>query len=268
METVRTVPAEAPIGAGALLPARVAGSRQVIRSGLLAGLTGAFVASIGMLVSLSGRLVVKQFSLDYVILAAIPVAFGYLAAKPPPTLEGYEAPRTGTRSVAAGAAAGALAGLVMAVYLAIVGNFNLREVFPNISPDMVKRLTFGLGLPAGAAVLFLASTALAALGGGLNLMSGRVRKAVTLGLMWRVVVGAGLLDLGYVAFFAVGAYTTAVLMSPANPINSPSKPSPQLIFWEAIPFVVLAAAVAGILVGTPVLRMRGDYLAIVTLGFG
>ncbi len=79
-----------------------------------------------------------------------------------------------------------------------------------------------------------------------------------------IVIGfAGLLDLGYVAFFAVGAYATAVLTSPASP-----EVSPELTFWASIPFVVLAAAVAGILVGTPVLRMRGDYLAIVTLGFG
>jgi branched-chain amino acid transport system permease protein len=79
-----------------------------------------------------------------------------------------------------------------------------------------------------------------------------------------IVVGyAGLLDLGYVAFFAVGAYTTAVLTSPASP-----RWSPELTFWAALPFVMLAAAFAGIIVGTPVLRMRGDYLAIVTLGFG
>jgi branched-chain amino acid transport system permease protein len=79
-----------------------------------------------------------------------------------------------------------------------------------------------------------------------------------------IVVGyAGLLDLGYVAFFAVGAYAAAVLTSPASP-----RWSPELIFWAAIPFIVLAAALAGIIVGTPVIRMRGDYLAIVTLGFG
>ncbi|TDD67885.1 leucine/isoleucine/valine transporter permease subunit [Jiangella aurantiaca] len=78
-----------------------------------------------------------------------------------------------------------------------------------------------------------------------------------------IVVGfAGLLDLGYVAFFAVGAYTAAVLTSPQSSLGV------GWIFWAAIPFVVLAAAVAGLLVGTPVLRMRGDYLAIVTLGFG
>jgi branched-chain amino acid transport system permease protein len=79
-----------------------------------------------------------------------------------------------------------------------------------------------------------------------------------------IVVGlAGLLDLGYVAFFAVGAYTAGILTSPISPAFAP-----ELSFWAALPFVVLAAALAGIVVGTPVLRMRGDYLAIVTLGFG
>ncbi|HZD02653.1 MAG TPA: leucine/isoleucine/valine transporter permease subunit [Actinomycetes bacterium] len=78
-----------------------------------------------------------------------------------------------------------------------------------------------------------------------------------------IVVGfAGLLDLGYVAFFAVGAYVTALLTSPQSSLGV------GWIFWAAVPFVVLAAAVAGLVVGTPVLRMRGDYLAIVTLGFG
>ncbi|MGH8874001.1 MAG: branched-chain amino acid ABC transporter permease [Acidimicrobiia bacterium] len=79
-----------------------------------------------------------------------------------------------------------------------------------------------------------------------------------------IVVGyAGLLDLGYVAFFAVGAYTSAILTSPQSP-----RWSPELTVLVALPFVMLAAALAGIMVATPVLRMRGDYLAIVTLGFG
>jgi branched-chain amino acid transport system permease protein len=78
-----------------------------------------------------------------------------------------------------------------------------------------------------------------------------------------IVVGfAGLLDLGYVAFFAVGAYVTALLTSPQSSLGV------GWVFWAAVPFVVLAAAVSGLVVGTPVLRMRGDYLAIVTLGFG
>jgi branched-chain amino acid transport system permease protein len=99
---------------------------------------------------------------------------------------------------------------------------------------------------------------------------------VLMGLGLNVVLGfAGLLDLGYVAFFAVGAYTTAVLTSPIAACFSQDgwlaalTSAPALAtFFLAIPFVILAAALAGMVVGTPVLRMRGDYLAIVTLGFG
>jgi branched-chain amino acid transport system permease protein len=99
---------------------------------------------------------------------------------------------------------------------------------------------------------------------------------VLMGLGLNIVLGfAGLLDLGYVAFFAVGAYTTAVLTSPIAACFSQEgwlaalTSAPALAtFFLAIPFVILAAAMAGLVVGTPVLRMRGDYLAIVTLGFG
>jgi branched-chain amino acid transport system permease protein len=85
-----------------------------------------------------------------------------------------------------------------------------------------------------------------------------------MGLGLNIVVGyAGLLDLGYVAFFAVGAYGTAVLTS-----TSDTGVNFGLNWWLALPIVMVLAAIAGLLVGTPVIRMRGDYLAIVTLGFG
>lgn len=84
-----------------------------------------------------------------------------------------------------------------------------------------------------------------------------------MGLGLNIVVGlAGLLDLGYVAFFAIGAYTMAVLTSTGNLGIA------QMSFWLALPICVAIAAFAGIVLGIPVLRMRGDYLAIVTLGFG
>jgi branched-chain amino acid transport system permease protein len=102
------------------------------------------------------------------------------------------------------------------------------------------------------------------LGGIVNELLTNVALYVLLGLGLNIVVGyAGLLDLGYVAFFAVGAYGTAVLTSPLSPTVSP-----QLSWWVALPIVVALAALSGLLVGTPVIRMRGDYLAIVTLGFG
>ncbi len=87
---------------------------------------------------------------------------------------------------------------------------------------------------------------------------------VLMGLGLNIVVGfAGLLDLGYVAFFAIGAYTMGVLTSPEI-----AWLGFHLTFWEALPFAVLMATLWGIILGIPVLGMRGDYLAIVTLGFG
>jgi branched-chain amino acid transport system permease protein len=94
---------------------------------------------------------------------------------------------------------------------------------------------------------------------------------VALALGLNIVVGlAGLLDLGYVAFFAVGAYTWAVFGSPqANQFLSGAFfPLPQWTFFIFLLLGVGMAAGAGILLGLPVLRLHGDYLAIVTLGFG
>ncbi len=85
---------------------------------------------------------------------------------------------------------------------------------------------------------------------------------ILLGLGLNIVVGyAGMLDLGYVAFFAIGAYTTAVLTSPELGFFA-------LTFWQALPFAVALGILSGIILGIPVLKMRGDYLAIATLGFG
>jgi branched-chain amino acid transport system permease protein len=108
-------------------------------------------------------------------------------------------------------------------------------------------------------------------GGLTNELFANVGLFVLMGLGLNIVVGsAGLLDLGYVAFFAVGAYTTAVLTSPLSPTWTPMLELNFLSWegWLVMAIVVLAAAIAGILVGTPVIRLRGDYLAIVTLGFG
>ncbi len=86
---------------------------------------------------------------------------------------------------------------------------------------------------------------------------------VILGLGLNIVVGfAGLLDLGYVAFFAAGAYTMGILASPGSPHDM------GLNFWLILPLGMLVAGSLGLLLGLPVLPLRGDYLAIVTLGFG
>ncbi len=84
---------------------------------------------------------------------------------------------------------------------------------------------------------------------------------VLLSLGLNIVVGyAGLLDLGYVAFYAVGAYVYALLASPHFGLHLP--------FWIILPIGAAIACIAGVVLGAPTLRLRGDYLAIVTLGFG
>jgi branched-chain amino acid transport system permease protein len=93
---------------------------------------------------------------------------------------------------------------------------------------------------------------------------------VILALGLNIVVGyAGLLDLGYAAFFAIGAYTIGFLTSPSSVfVIRGWVPQPLRHFWPAMAVSWAAAAIFGILLGAPTLRLRGDYLAIVTLGFG
>lgn len=119
-------------------------------------------------------------------------------------------------------------------------------------------------LYGGLALVALGAFLPSLFGTFLNEILSNVGLFMLLALGLNVVVGyAGLLDLGYVAFFAVGAYTTAVLTSPLSPAFRP-----ELSFFAALPWVLVMAAIAGLVIGTPVIRMRGDYLAIVTLGFG
>jgi branched-chain amino acid transport system permease protein len=131
--------------------------------------------------------------------------------------------------------------------------------------------------PAAKVGLFVAILAVLAilpllLGTVISEVLGQVMIYVLLGLGLNIVVGyAGLLDLGYVAFFAFGAYTTGVLTGAfLNTTTGAAEPalSADLSFYVAVWIVALLAAGVGLLIGAPVLRLRGDYLAIVTLGLG
>ena len=127
-------------------------------------------------------------------------------------------------------------------------------------PPRSRRSTVILAIIIGTAALILPQF----LGGIINELLANVGIFMLMALGLNIVIGyAGLLDLGYVAFFAVGAYTMGILTSALSPTWNP-----ELSWWLAFPVVLIVAAIAGLMVGTPVLRMRGDYLAIVTLGFG
>jgi branched-chain amino acid transport system permease protein len=133
-----------------------------------------------------------------------------------------------------------------------------------------RRILDGVGL----LLLVVVLAALPQLiGSTLSQVLGTVGIFLLMGLGLNIVVGyAGLLDLGYVAFFAAGAYLTALftgahLVTSLGELTSPAFLL-HLNFYPAVPLVILVAAFIGLLIGAPVLRLRGDYLAIVTLGFG
>src|SRR5829696_7294605 len=117
------------------------------------------------------------------------------------------------------------------------------------------------GMVLVAVALMLLPFALASVGTAWVRITNLAILFVFLSLGLNIVVGfAGLLDLGYIAFYAVGAYVYALLASPHFNLHLP--------FWAILPLGALVACVFGVLLGTPTLKLRGDYLAIVTLGFG
>lgn len=139
------------------------------------------------------------------------------------------------------------------------GRSNWQTRRANLNP---KQETLARRLGLGAISLGLLFLPLV-LGTYLTEVVDNVGLYILMGLGLNIVVGfAGLLDLGYVAFFAIGAYMMGILTS-TGPLGGA-----EMSFWVALPICVATAVVAGLILGVPVLRMRGDYLAIVTLGFG
>jgi len=375
-----------------LLPPPELDLRRAVRLGLSNAAAMVLVAATGIVGTFQGRLIIDPFlPLGLLFLYMLSWAFGWLASKPPTTLEGFAPAVTGPRNLAAGALAGGIGGAGIALLLVLMTNFNLRGIFIELSPQLADTLSLGRAVAEQGEVWFVVNipavllivavaTAAGLVGAGVHFLAVSWRRAIMPGLMWvlifalftdivgqffggiglefvtdllftspggpltvvgaaivfvaftalywyrggrettlrqrfdvlpaekrtrwtiglavaimvilwfmprvmgpfvsqvldnagifllmalglNIVLGyAGLLDLGYVAFFAVGAYSAAILTSPLSPAFSP-----ELTLLAALPFVMVAAAIAGIIVATPVIRMRGDYLAIVTLGFG
>jgi branched-chain amino acid transport system permease protein len=135
----------------------------------------------------------------------------------------------------------------------------IQSAFGRLAP--VTRRNVRWGLLALAAILALLFPLYAGnFVGQVLLMVGLF---ILMGMGLNLEVGiAGLLDLGFVAFYAVGAYTTALLTA-----DSPFALA-HLSYWEAMPLSILASVIVGIIFGIPVLKVRGDYLAVATLGLG
>lgn len=190
-----------------------------------------------------------------------------------------------------GAKNGANAGLILGIWLFVATLLEGLVVRPLSGQSSLNLLQI---LPSGILALFVTTLAASVMGSLQALPSPRRQQAtlVTLafiliifpfvdqvaGTSWiataieiliyvilalglNITVGfAGLLDLGYAAFFAIGAYTTGLLSS--------SQLGIAWNFWVVLPIAAIVAALAGVILGAPTLRLRGDYLAIVTLGFG
>ncbi len=136
--------------------------------------------------------------------------------------------------------------------------------------DWHDRNTLAYVVLFGLAIVFPGLVQFATGGNGTYLVSTAADAGVyvLLALGLNVVVGfAGLLDLGYAAFFAIGAYTYAMLASNRLAVT-PLHHAVHIPFWLLLLVAVFVAALFGALLGAPTLRLRGDYLAIVTLGFG
>ncbi len=136
---------------------------------------------------------------------------------------------------------------------------------PPIQQQALSWLFIGLGV---VLLLFLPQ----ATGSYITQIAVTVGLYILMGLGLNIEIGlAGLLDLGFVGFFAIGAYTVALLTSTGDlglaNVASGEAGTAYMSFWAAIPVAIVVSAIAGVFLGIPVLRMRGDYLAIVTLGF-
>jgi branched-chain amino acid transport system permease protein len=170
------------------------------------------------------------------------------------------------------AVSGAIIVFVVAVGLALFRATRGEAVRKRVEalPEGGRRSFRVIAILAAIAVL----AALPILGGGfVSQVLVNVGLYILLGLGLNIVVGyAGLLDLGYVAFYAVGAYSIAVFTSTASFLVTNEEvrfaESGLTNFWVALVITVPLAVLIGVLIGAPVLRLRGDYLAIVTLGFG
>ncbi|MFC1922296.1 branched-chain amino acid ABC transporter permease [Chloroflexota bacterium] len=344
--------------------------KGAISAGLIAGGVSVLLALVGMVTAFSERYIITGvFTMGQFLLLAPLLVAGYISIQRAEN-------RSAGKGLLAGALAGLFAGLVLTILLVVGQSVDLRQMFPNASPDLYSIISFGVEPPLGYGVPLIYGAILGAFGAGLVLLPNRVRSAVLSALVWVVVLGlfrdmfaliptfsqpgpfktiftwifapsglsvpaaiiffvliggisywrsgrpeptqrrkfsdqkpyvrwtviglgtvvllmlpqffgifftevldnvglyiimalglnivvgyAGLLDLGYVAFFAIGAYTMGVLTSPELGFFN-------LSFWAALPFALLVTTLAGVILGLPVLRMRGDYLAIVTLGFG
>lgn len=162
-----------------------------------------------------------------------------------------------------------LVGRLVLPHLRAVGSDRASKTGKTILPEPLRKAmpVVGLGLIALFPMIMMATVGPSGAIKWVDNYGVQILIYVMLGWGLNIVVGlAGLLDLGYVAFYAVGAYAYAIIATKVIPETVPALG--LYAFWICLPIAGLLAALWGIILGFPVLRLRGDYLAIVTLAFG
>src|SRR5665809_41250 len=172
-----------------LVPAPDVDLRRAARMGMIAGLTLAFVAAVGMVIAFQRREVIVGLSLANLLLLAIPFMFGYIAGTPPEQREGFEASRPGPRNVGAGAIAGVIAGVAFGLFVAFINAFDVRDIFRHFSPELVDTLTLSGGVEVSFVAYLLGGAALGSIGGAAHLLGERWRRPLFMALTWVLVVG-------------------------------------------------------------------------------
>lgn len=242
------------------ISATLRAKRQTLAHAWLAGLTSTGVAGLvmGGLILALGTLYENGVDLRQTLYALSPAYIHFLEAN--------LAPAAGAGVVfAVVLLSGALAGLAAdtlrpgSLWRKATGWW---DKFWNFEPNRRLRASQYFKFGLYAAMVLVCFFLPRVWGSYWNYVFGLVGIYVLLGLGLNIIVGlSGQLVLGYVAFFAIGAYTVALL-------NAPFPHNLMWGFWAAVVIGILLAALAGFLIGLPIMQLRGDYLAIVTLGFG
>ncbi|RLE12927.1 MAG: hypothetical protein DRJ28_08265, partial [Actinobacteria bacterium] len=160
---------------------------KVQKWGALGGLTMAFVAAIGMVASLDRRLIISPWlRLGFLTLVWVPVVYGYISATED-VPDGSPPPVKGERDLISGLVTGLLSGLFFSLFIVTIDTVDLRDIFRNLSPQLVELLTFGRGIGVASLLWIVGSGLLGLLGGALKVVPRKVRSALSaavVGVLW------------------------------------------------------------------------------------
>ncbi|MGH8911068.1 MAG: hypothetical protein ACRDVD_01030, partial [Acidimicrobiia bacterium] len=172
-----------------LRPAPVIDLRHSVNQGLAGAVAMILVAGTGMVASFQTRIIIEPLlPLGLLFLYMVPFGVGWIAGRPPEQREGFAASVPGMRNVTAGLVAGLFAGLGTALVVVLINAVDMRQIFLQLSPQLVDTLTFGQPLAVGILLITAVSATAGALGGAVHVLPRRFRRALMPALMWTLIL--------------------------------------------------------------------------------